>query len=110
MNCKMCGKEFEKVSYLGKYENVCSTKCFNDSFWEERVQLKKENRLIIIKGEAYVDAGKTTDLYCGFNGFGGREFKIKMNTGEIIETNNLWHNGTVPENYAKQLEDNAIFL
>ena len=41
-------------------------------------------------------------------GFGGRLVKIKKNNGEIIETNNLWHNGKVPKD--RNIEDNAVFI
>ena len=33
---------------------------------------------------------------------------IKMNTGEIIDTNNLWYNGEIPKD--RNIQDNAAFI
>lgn len=43
-------------------------------------------------------------------GFGGREFTIKKANGEIVTTNNLWHNGDIPKRFQKRLSNNAEFL
>lgn len=40
-------------------------------------------------------------------GFGGAVFKIKYYDGEIAETNDLYFNGNIPENYRDKLPDNA---
>ena len=45
-----------------------------------------------------------------FRGYGGRGIKIKLQTGEIIVTNNLWHNGKVPKEFRDRLPDNAEFI
>lgn len=76
--------------------------------------IKDGSEHVVIKGECYyfdksepiVDVNKKA-----FVGFSGRRFKIKMlDTGEIIETNNLWNNGTVAEKFREQLPDNAEFV
>ena len=41
-------------------------------------------------------------------GLNGALFKIKMNDGEIIETNNLWYNGEIPKD--RNIQDNAVFI
>jgi hypothetical protein len=47
----------------------------------------------------------------GFKGFGGRAFRIKRwSDGTIIETRNLWHQGTVPEYFKDQIPNNAEFV
>ena len=43
-------------------------------------------------------------------GYGGRHFTIRTSNGEVIETNNLWCNGTVPPEFKDQLPDNATFV
>ena len=45
-----------------------------------------------------------------FRGYGGKGIKIKLHTGEIIVTNNLWHNGEVPKEFRDRLPDNAEFI
>lgn len=46
-----------------------------------------------------------------YRGCGGQRFKIKfIETGEIVETNDLRCNGEVPEEFRDQLPDNAEFI
>ena len=42
-----------------------------------------------------------------WNGFGGERFVIEFLDGRIIETVNLWHQGTVPERFYDRLQVNA---
>ncbi len=102
MKCIICGKEIEKSSYSHKV--ICSSECFSVDFWNDTL----DDTAIIIDGECYHDSGKKPDGYSGFLGHGGRHFKIQMNDGRIIETNNLWYNGEVPKE--RCIEDNACFI
>ena len=102
LKCIICGKEIEKSLYRNNI--LCSQKCFDINFWNEYL----DDNAIIINGECYHDSGKRPSDYKGFLGHSGRLFKIKMNDGNIIETNNLWYNGKVPED--RQIKDNAIFI
>ena len=45
-----------------------------------------------------------------FKGFGEHHFKIRLNTGETIETSNLWHQGVIPDEFKESLKDNAEFI
>lgn len=101
MKCIICGKEIEKSRYMNAA--LCSSECFSVNFWNECL----DESAIIINGECYHDGGKKPKGYNGFMGHGGRLFKIKMNSGEIIETNNLWHNGEIPKD--RNIKDNAVF-
>lgn len=78
-------------------------------FWLEIIQEKDEH--IIIDGVCYyLDRN---DLWGrpGWQGFAGRRFRIRfLETGEIIETTNLWHNGTIPDEFRDLLPDNAEFV
>ncbi len=114
MVCKICGKEIpkDKAPY---HEPLCSVECFEKDFWLDI--LKRKNRELIIDGKAYL-VGKTNSL---FKGFSGRRFYIRMldtpenkthlyGPNEVFTTDNLWHNGTVPENFKEQLPNNAEFI
>lgn len=86
--------------------------CFTCLFWMEiieRVGDKKE-RTVIVNGVAYYreDFRKGVPSHC--LGFGGSIYKIKMNNGTEYVTNNLWHQGTIPERFSKRLPNNAIFV
>lgn len=102
MKCIICGKEINKSLYSN--EVLCSSECFYENFWNDCL----DDSAIIINGMCYHDGGRRPDGYQGFIGFGGREFCIKMNNGEVIRTNNLWSNGIVPEN--RNIKDNAVFV
>ena len=100
MKCKVCGKEVEKFRYSN---NICSEECFHVDFWNRAL----DDKAIIINGVCYHDGGrKSPDS--AFLGFYGQEFRIKMNDGRIIETNNLWMQGDVPKE--RNVKDNARFL
>ena len=102
MKCVICGKEIEK----SMYSNVplCSSECFHEHFWNDTL----DDTAIIVNGECYHDGGMKPKDYTGFLGHAGRYFKIEMNDGRIIETNNLWYNGEVPKE--RNIEDNARFI
>lgn len=72
-------------------------------------QLKDRTRAVVIKGEHY-RIGDAPYPQRGY-GFGGSEFTIKMkDTGEVIKTRDLWHQGTVPPEYRDRLPDSASFV
>ena len=102
MKCIICGKEIEKSHYMNAV--LCSDECFRVNFWNECI----DDKAIIINGKCYHDGGKKPEGYRGFMGHGGALFKIKMNDGEIIETNNLWYNGEIPKD--RNIQDNAVFI
>ena len=102
MKCVICGKEIEKSMYSNAV--LCSSECFSENFWNECL----DETAIIIDGECYHDGGMKPPVYQGFQGFGGRYFKIQMNDGRVIETNNLWCNGDVPPE--RNVQNNAIFI
>ena len=102
MKCEICGKQIEESGYSHKV--ICSSECFSVDFWDNCL----DDTAIIIDGVCYHDGGMKPKGYRGPMGFGGHLFKIKMNDGRIIETNNLWHNGEVPKE--RNIEDNAVFI
>ena len=103
--CKICDKEFEKSLYHADL-HICSSECYRVDFWNQML----DNTAIIIDGECYhAGRNRPNEKHTNLLGFSGRKFKIQFkDTGEVIETNNLWHNGTVP--YERNIADNAIFL
>lgn len=110
MICEICGKEFDKPQYH-TYDKICGDKdCFTKKFWLSIIEEKKYHP--VINGVCYYcDVDNPISDSRGFRGFGGRYFKIRfIDTGKIIETNNLCHNGDVPKEFRDQLPDNAEFI
>lgn len=106
MICEICGKTFDRRIYCGEYSDCCSGECFRKKFWNNIVEEKDEH--IVIDEVCYAIADSPVN---GFYGCGGRKFKIKMlDTGKIVETNNLWCQGDVPDEYKSLLPNTAEFV
>lgn len=106
IKCEICGRVFHKVCHAEPFDKVCdSSECFHKKFWLEIIKEKDEH--VIINGICYYLDKARPMSDSPFRGYGGREFKIKLHTGEIIVTNNLWHNGEVPKEFRDRLPDNA---
>ena len=120
MICKSCNKEergpegFSQCSIRDLMES--DGICFTCAFWEEHARRFKagydKGKVFFVNGNRYHDGGmvdKRSER--GFVGHGGYLFKIKMlDTGKIIETNNLWHQGSIPEHFRERMPNNAEFI
>lgn len=109
--CKCCGGVVG-TNYTGNLGMVKNNLCFSCQFWTERLPTLSNPNVFIIRGEFYSDAGNRPDSPRSALGHGGRRFRIQLlappNT--IIETNNLWHGGEIPDRFREQFSDNAVFL
>ncbi len=107
MKCIICSKVIEKSQYSNK--DLCSSKCFITDFWNDYVKRANEKEIARINGGHYYIENDNTSSF-GFKGYGGNKFIIKFDDGRIVTTKNLWHQGTIPEEFKERLPDNAIFL
>ena len=90
-----------------KHFKVCHT-CLH---WIDILSKINDIRIIIVKGNAYwFESLVENPSKYQFLGFGGSHFYIKRNDGKLLHTNNLWHNGEIPERFHDRLTDNAVFL
>lgn len=105
MKCEICGKEIEKSSYAGAI--LCSSECFTKYYWKQRVDNKDSKTQVVVNGEMY-QIGDEQDK--GSRGFFGHQFIIKFFDGRVVITTNLWYNGVIPEEFRKDLPDNAKFI
>lgn len=75
--------------------------CFHCWFWLHHIGLKDgpTRRSIIVNGKHYIDGGnKPKEGNKSFLGFGGAEWIYrKVGETEWTETNNMWHQGTIPK-------------
>lgn len=78
---------------------------FTDTFWNDQLSDRKD--AVVINGSQYRSG---VEYPRKGHGMDGRHFKIiRLDTGEVIDTNDLWHQGTVPKEYKGILQDNAKF-
>ena len=69
--------------------------------------IKDKPTTVRVDGDHYICC-PNTNAY--FKGFGGREFKILFDDGRKVVSQNLWHQGNIPESHRKRLPNNAKFL
>lgn len=103
--CKICKNIFSLNTY-GAEKLASECICFYCDFWKSKIGLAKA---IVVDGRHYTDGGKSSDP-ARWKGFGGHKWKIRMFSGEIIETDNLWHQGTIPPWFTKDIPNNAEFI
>lgn len=78
---------------------------FQESYWNNLAVrgLKKEINPVICNWIHYI-IGNEKNLIKGFDGI---KFKITYFDGNIIYTNNLWHQGTIPDAYHHLFTNNV---
>lgn len=83
------------------------SKELTDDFWNS--QLKDRQDAVVIDGVHY-RIGDTPYPERG-NGFGGNKYVIHyLNSDKVVKTRDLWHQGTVPQEYRQVLPDSAEFV
>ncbi len=104
--CKKCN-QLVSNQYRGNIGDIMQTKqvCFHCAFWLEKMEPTTTGKRIVIDGSMYFIPNKSI----GVKGCSGRKFKIQTET-EIIETNDLWVNGEIPEDFKENFPDNAKFI
>jgi len=110
--CIKCGAE--KANYFVVNENgYTGNMCFDCHFWMEKIHYvnnddKMDNGEQVIRCNGVHYSIKLEDAN-GFRGFNGAKFRFKLlKDNSIIESSNVWHQGDIPEEFKKELPDNAI--
>ena len=109
MNCKHCGEQNVKMSWdkatIAELEK--NEACFTCNYWIEMAERdKKHNRWIVTNKFVHYVIGEGNSYPRGFD---GRLFIIKRN-GEIVKTNDLWHQGDIPIHLQHLFTINAEFV
>jgi hypothetical protein len=85
---------------------------FDAYFWASKVEYMNDgdvvgnSKVLRIDGVHYVLSPETD----GWKGCGGNKHKIRLLSGEEIETTNLWHQGPIPEELKDELPNNAEWV
>lgn len=110
IRCSVCGKD-ETLHWNLKINEECTkhVMCFICNFWRDHYE-KNFDRSLRINGSHYIDCGSVANPNQFGVGHGGHKFKIKKFNGTVVETNNLWHQGTIPPEWKDKLPDNAEFV
>lgn len=113
IKCHLCGAT-ERLDDYGTSSPFYNTMreqhvCFSCAFWLDKIQNPPADREII-KGHHYTihpTAKRPDNILRGFN---GKEFFIRRFDGTLIKSNNVWHQGEIPERFRKDLLDTATFI
>lgn len=85
--------------------------CFKCNFWRKLIDSKDEPNHFVIDGHHYIALPRQDSRSSRLLGYSGREFVIRrLDSDELIDTNNLWHQGEIPERFRNQLPDTAEFI
>lgn len=78
---------------------------FLKSYWADLADRgsKKEIKSVICNWVHYVIG----DDKSAFKGFDGRKFKITYLDGTVVYSQNLWHQGTIPEDFRHLFANNV---
>jgi len=104
--CQCCGKSYTKKLMEEVYQE---SNCYDCSFWLRKTEYPDyvANRRAIIDGEHYMVYAETDGLT---RGSGGRRVVVEFFDGRVIESNNLWSQGKIPDRFREMLQDNAVFI
>lgn len=115
IHCQICGAD-EALHWDPQTEAQLRAHqmCFRCNFWREKVEWRAANnpKAAVIHGRHFmVEPAVKTELHKRELGYGGQPFTIRFHDGRVERTNNLWHQGTIPNGYWRdRLPDNAEFV
>ena len=88
---------------------MISDEAFTKMFWDEKVAIKDAPYVMRVEHTHYIigDPDPTNP----WRGHGGRKFIFeRLDTGERIESTNVWYQGQIPTDYDDLLPDNARII
>jgi len=103
--CRICGKLQPAATDIIE-ELRAGQLCFDCWFWLGIVAKRDDLRSVRIDHWSYF-IGDGDGCY---KGFGGQKFTIKFYDGRVVETDDLWCQGRIPERFWDDLPDNAQFV
>lgn len=108
--CFECG-EITHPSYVGNDEIGAVLKkrglCFIDDFWTRAYADYQAGKRVVVNGASYAVGPERAP---NPKGHGGQKFRIQYQDGRLIETTNLWSQGSIPVRWRDRMADNAVFV
>jgi hypothetical protein len=80
-------------------------------FWADHLDgyISDPSKHIVVKDQKYTVCPDSRSPGWG-DGHSGSQFRIKLASGEVITTRNLWYNGVIPKFYRNTMKPNAEFI
>lgn len=119
LQCVECGDAVigSRFNLEEEREHYRDTHCYTDMFWSEHHRLDNENAGRRGRGEAVVVDGAHYIVNPVVEnprvpralGMGGRLMRFRLQDGRVLESNDVWFQGDIPERWRDRLPDNAEF-
>lgn len=105
LRCKECGVR-STLSWNGlkNYQLKQAGLCFDCEFWIRKIDWDVLN-VVRVNHHHYHIAEAAPGEY--FRGHGGRSFRVYFFDGRVVESQNVWSQGEIPERFWDRLPDNA---
>jgi hypothetical protein len=110
--CRCCGK-LVRTHYVPetKKKLIEANICFLCNYWEERIEMGKQKKSIVVNHTAYTAHPRPAGHEMQMLGFGGSKFQFKrFGSEDVEECTNMWFQGPIPERFWDRLPDNAEFV
>jgi hypothetical protein len=103
--CKVCKNNFSVRNYDEALARRLSTVgvCHGCDIWMGYFLDRRRPDSAVIEGQQYTIGPKNAR----FKGMGGNKVVIKFYDGRTVTTDNLWHNGKIPEIFKNIMPNNA---
>jgi hypothetical protein len=91
---------------------ICAP-CFTWEHWNAIQRSDKtadKDRFVIVDGKHYAIGNESAPGPSHCRGFGGSRFRIRFHDGRYVESTNLWHQGTITDDFRADMPDNAVFV
>lgn len=104
--CKVCTKHFDVSGYAESHQKrlISSGVCPTDDHWAGMWLDRNSSRVVRINGEHY-RLSQAGDMFT-MSG----DFHIRFHDGREVRVTGLSHQGTIPDEWAGVLQDNASFV
>lgn len=111
--CVECGRydshKFWALHPSNKYCNSCSFWMYH--YEQDNLDSKFQALIIGNKHYSYDRLQPIKNTHSKYLGHGGARYKIQLlDTGKIIETNDLWYQGVIPDRFISLFKVNARFI
>lgn len=114
MKCKYCGREDSPKEYINcAITQVMKNEkcCFNCAFWINLLERKSNDpNWVIINGSSYTFNPSVKGNSFAKGSAGKKFYCRKLETGEVLVSDNVYHQGSVPEHFKSMFPDTAEFI
>jgi len=110
IRCSVCDQLYDTASTYRGDRLKAKGLCFECNFWTEKCENLRTypREQIVCQARAYVIAPEDVR---GMRGFGGAKYVIEfLDTKEVVESTNLWHNGEIPARFRPMMPDTVRFV